>query len=427
MTHVFFLTLFSFTAVISLARPWIGVVCAYLFAILVPQAIWFWHFQDLRPVLWILMPTLVGVFFGLLKKRFNLSLIWNRQNAAMLIFWLFLLLSYFFGPYVDVMGPYRFTDPSWAMSTLNKILILYFIGCLCIDNEKKLKVLVCVLIISVVYLVFWANQQYLSGRYFGRLGGPSGLYGSPYADENNFAMLFVTLLPYLWFAGYFFKKKLIRWGLWLIIPFGWHAIFLTGSRGGLVGVAVSILVTTVRSKHRLVGFMLIPLFLIAYQWQAGDVMKERAGTIGDYSIETSASSRLEAWATALKMISDRPMGVGLASFGPAFPYYSDKKPREAHNTFLQISAESGILAGVMYLFILISSIVGLWHNGSRLRRLGVDSSSNIIYLINEATLVAFCGMIVCSLFLSLQMFEIFYCLCLMVNIILFIGGNKSVD
>jgi probable O-glycosylation ligase (exosortase A-associated) len=429
MGRLVFLGLLSATSVVSLSRPWIGVVCAYLFAILVPQAVWYWNFEDLRPVYWVLVPTLVGFAFGLLRKEYDLSAIMNRRNLFLLILWFCFTLSYYAGPYVDDMGPYRFTDPSWAYSIFNKTFLLYFVACLCIDSEKKLKVLVCVFLVSVVYLVYWANDQYLSGRFFGRLGGPADKYGvGAYSDENNFAMLFVTLLPYVWFAGFFIKQRLIRWGLWLIIPLGWHAIFLTGSRGGLIGVAVSILVMAMRSKQRLLGLSLLPAFIVAYQWQAGDVMKERTDTISVYSTETSASGRLDAWAAALNMIPDHPLtGVGLNSFGPAFPHYSEKRPREAHNTLLQITAESGILAGTVYLLIVVSSIVGLWRHGSRLRPIESESETNALYLISEATLVALCGLFVCSMFLSLQMFEIFYCLCLVVNAILFIGQKTGAD
>ncbi len=429
MGRIFFLALLSSVSVVSLTRPWIGVVCAYLFAILVPQAVWFWNFEELRPVYWVLMPTLVGFAFSLFRKEYDFSAIMNRRNFFLLILWLCFTLSYYVGPYVDDMGPYRFTDPSWAASIFNKTFLLYFVACLCIDSEKKLKALVYVLVVSVVYLVYWANDQYLSGRFFGRLGGPVDMYGvSPYSDENNFAMLFVTLLPYVWFAGFFFKQRLIRWGLWLIIPFGWHAIFLTGSRGGLIGVAISILVMAMRSRQRLLGLALIPALIVAYQWQAGDVMKERTATISEYSTETSASSRLEAWAAALKMISDHPLtGVGLNSFGPAFPHYSDTKPHEAHNTLLQITAESGIFAGTAYLLVVVASIVGLWRQGSRLRLIESEPGTNTLYLISEATLVALCGLFVCTMFLSLQMFEIFYCLCLTVNAILFIGQKRGVE
>ena len=157
-------------------------------------------------------------------------------------------------------------------------------------------------------------------------------------------------------------------------------------------------------------------------------MKERAGTVSEYQTETSASTRVEAWKAALGMIAAHPVtGVGLASLGPAFPDFSDKKPREAHNTALQIGAESGAVAGIMYLLLVVTSIIGLWRNGARLRTQRATGDSNrerdLLYLMNEAVLVAFFGFVVCALFLSLQMSEIFYCLCLLVNVLLLVSGR----
>lgn len=429
MGRIFFLILLSSTSIVSLAQPWVGVICAYFFVILTPQAVWYWNFQDIRPVYWVLLPTFMGFIFRLLKNEYNLSIVKNSRNLFLLILWLCFTLSYYIGSYVDDQGPYRFTDPSWAFSTINKIFLLYFLGCICINDKNKLTYLVYIFIISGVYLIYWANDQYLSGNFFGRLAGPVDVYGiGAYADENSFAMLFVVVLPFLWYIGLSFQKRIFRWGLWLVIPFGWHAIFLTGSRGGLIGVGASILLASLRSKKKIFGLFLIPAFIVAYQWQAGDVMKSRAGTISEYKTETSASTRLEAWDAAIKMTTAHPLtGVGLASFGPAFPDYSDKKPREAHNTFFQITAESGLIAGTVYIFIVFSSVLSLLKNGNQYKRQATFLEHDILYLINEATLVAFCGLIICSLFLSLQMFEIFYCLCLLVNSLVFITRQTCIE
>ncbi|MGH8305124.1 MAG: hypothetical protein ACRETG_05885, partial [Steroidobacteraceae bacterium] len=49
------------------------------------------------------------------------------------------------------------------------------------------------------------------------------------------------------------------------------------------------------------------------------------------------------------------------------------------------------------------------------------------FCINEATLIALCGLVVCSIFLSLQEFEIFYCLNVFANAVLYTSSNKSAD
>ena len=430
MGRLFFLTLLSSISVVALVRPWIGVVAAYGIVILAPQAVWWWNFADLRPALWVIVPTLIGFGIGVLRGVLKPAVLANKLNFFMFTLWICFAVSYYFGPYTDVINLYRFTDPDWAFETFNKIFLLYFLACVCIDDLVKLRVLVLTILGCAVYMVYWANDMYLSGFVMGRLAGPVDINGlGSYSDENAFAMLFVVAQPFLWYMAQGVERRWLKYAIWLVIPFCWHAVFLTASRGGLIGIGVTTLLMAIRGKSKVLGLLLIPAFIGAYYLQAGDLMKERAGTIGEYKTETSASTRIEAWNAALGMLKDHPVtGVGLASLGPAFPDYSDKKPREAHNTALQISAESGALAGLMYLLIVVVSIVSLWRNGSRLRheRAGVvDPQRDLLYLINEAVLIAFFGFAVCALFLSLQLSEIFYCLVLLVNVVLLVSAHQQ--
>jgi O-antigen ligase len=428
MGHFFFLGAIVVFSIVSLVRPWIGVVAAYLIAILTPQAVWFWDFEGLRPAFWILLPTCIGSLFATIRGSYDLRRLWSLRPVCIVILWLCIVASYFWGPYTNLEGPFRFTDPGWALSLINKIFLLCLLACLVIDDVKKLWVLSWAVAVSGAYLVYWANDQYLSGHFAGRLAGPVDvLEGSgTYQDENAFATLFVVVQSFFWYLGHGIRQKWLRWSLWLIIPFTWHAVFLTGSRGGLIGLAVTLLVMALRSKHRALGLLLVPAFVVAYQWQAGAVMKERAGTIEEYASETSAETRIQAWHAAVGMIAAHPVvGVGLASFGVAFPDFSDKQPREAHNTFLQISAESGVLAGLMYLLLGFGSVVALWRNGKWLKSKSLPDWDEKLHLVNEAALCGMSGFVACSLFLSLQMSEIFFCLCAIAQAVLLISRRPG--
>ena len=427
MGKIIFEGLLIIGSVSSFIRPWVGVVLAYLIIILTPQNIWWWNFSGTRPVLWILLPTIVGLGYQLISGSLKLSIMKNRQSLYLLGLWIFFALSYAVGPYVNAVSPYKFHQPSIIFGLVNKIFVLYFIGCVLINDQNRLRWLSVAMIISVIYLIFWTNNQYLSHLQIGRIGGPSGGTGGQiYSDENTFAMLFVSGIPFLFYMGLYLKKKWLRWMLWLIIPFGWHAIFLTGSRGGLVGLSATLMLLAFRSPKKMIGILMIPAFIAAFAWQAGDLMKSRAETISEFETETSAATRIQAWKAALSMISDYPFsGVGLASFGPAFPDHSHDKPREAHNTFLQITAESGIFAGIMYLLISLSLIIGLWKNGIRYRNnWETDQNFQFMYYLNESVLVGFTGMFICALFLSLQVYELFYYLCLLSNSILFVSNRQ---
>jgi O-antigen ligase len=216
------------------------------------------------------------------------------------------------------------------------------------------------------------------------------------------------------------KNTFLRWGVWAIVPLGWHAIFLTGSRGGLVGVGATLLVSVLRSKTKFLSLLLIPAFVIAFLWQGGDVMQNRAGTISEYEMDRSATGRLEAWSAATSMVGRHPVtGVGLSSFVPAFPYFSDDNPREAHNTFFQIAGESGLISGLMYLLVVYACLIALWRNHNRISRMPASADRETLFWVNEATLIGYVGLFVCSLFLSLHVFEIFYLMCALVNALLF--------
>jgi probable O-glycosylation ligase (exosortase A-associated) len=328
---------------------------------------------------------------------------------------------------VNLESPHRWFDVGFILNLVNNIFLLYFAAVLLIDTEKKLKYMTLVIAVSTVYLIYWINDQYFFQGKFGRIGGPGGLNGgNVYVDENAFAMLFVTGLPFLYYLGLYYKNKIIRYGLWAVVPFGWHAVFLTGSRGGLVGLAVTTIVIAMRSSRKIIGFGVILLFAVAYQLEAGDTMKSRADTISDYEQEDSAESRIKAWKAAIGMIESHPLtGVGLSSFGVAFPDFSNETPREAHDTFLQISAESGVIAGIMYVLVVSVSIVVLWRRGKTLEQDDENDGPSFLYIANEAILASFIGLVICSLFLSLHVYEIFYFLCALVGALSLISKRNE--
>ena len=426
MGRVIVAALLTAVSVLSLVAPWVGTVAGYLFVAMTPQDVWYWDFVGFRPEFWMLCATGIGFVIAIVTRRVRFETLKNRRTLFLMILMLCFVTSYYFGPFTQVSGPYRFQSAVYRYDELYKIAILFIMASVCIDRESRLKALYGVLVMAGVYMTYWANHQYLSGHYFGRLNGPASPFGQGmYTDQNSFAMLFVVLQPFIWYTGAIQRRPLAKWAIWLIIPFCWSAVFLTGSRGGLLGLGVTILLFALRSERRIIGLALIPAFILVFVWQGGSVMKERAVRITEYHQKGSAEDRLQSWRAALRMIRAHPLsGVGLASYGPAFPHYSDKKPREAHNTLLQIAAESGVLAGIMYIAIVVSSLRALWRNGIRLKRESQDAMYTFLFAANEATLVAFTGLVVCSVFLSLQDFEIFYCLVVMTNSVLFLSRGQ---
>jgi putative inorganic carbon (HCO3(-)) transporter len=404
------------SAIISLSTPWVGAFVGYLIAVLNPQAIWWWNFEGLRPVYWVLLPTMLGVAIGLFRGQLNAQSLKNWR-----VFWLVLLLLACLVS--AIWAPYAISDPelgarssAFIFENLLKIVLLVLAGSICVDNENRARAMGWMFVASGAYLIYWINDRYLGGGVYGRVGGPYSVDGSgAYTDENIFGTLFVAAIPFLWYFGMATKKAWLKYGLWLVVPFAWHGVFLTGSRGALLATGAAMLVISVRSRKKWIGIGLISAFVVAFVWQAGDTMKERAGSIEQYEEDESASGRIDAWEAAIRMMIANPLtGVGPGAFVRSYSTFSDTFPRQAHNTFFQFGGEFGPLGALSYLMLCVACIIPLAGIGRKLKARGLGETW-LSFLV-EATLASHVGVLVSALFLSFQLFEPFFFLVFMANV-----------
>lgn len=418
--------LLASNAALSLFRPWIGIGLAYTVILLTPQNIWWWAFEGIQPLQWFVTPALIGLLFQGLRGRTNLLMIRSWPNFLMAWLAISATLAYFLGPYVDVVNQWKFYDSAAMLDVILKAYVIYFAAVLIVDTPRKLLLLFAPILVSALYLGYWANAQYFFEGRVGRIGGPRPLFGrSIYHDENIFATIFVVGFPIVLYAARTIRNRLISLALWAAVPMLWHAAFLTGSRGALLAIAVVLLAFVIKSRQFAFGIVLGILFAIAVSWQGGDTLLERTSTIADFRTEQSASGRLEAWQAALAMMKTHPLtGVGLASFGQAFPTFSDAHPRIAHNTPLQIAAEWGILAGIAYLCVIGITLAQLAKGSRRLRRIEGELSRRWI-AAHDALFLAIVGFFVCSMFLSLEKFELFHYLIALANGTYILGARYA--
>lgn len=413
------------TALFAIFKPWIGVVSYYVLSVLAPQSIWYWIFGSSRIVYIVSVTTLAGFVIAFLRKQIDFSILKNRLNIYLMILWVALVISFYMSPYghgeasiVDsaLMGEHLSmqTDTWHIMITFHKTLLFYFVSVLLINDLRKLRFLTGVIVCTTVYYTYWAHQQFFSGNLMGmhglRLAGPGAIsaeIGGLYTDENAFAMIFVVGIPFLFFIGKHFKNKFLKYLLWLTIPFAWHAIFLTGSLGGLIGLSAVTLFIAIRSKKKSFLFAIPIALLIAFLYQGGDYLKDKAmgGESGELTDLTTAQTRFQSWEAGFGMIKAHPItGVGLGNFLRAYSDFSMTKPYVAHNTLIQLSAEAGVLAGLM--FILIGLRIYSSYRNHR-KRYDQDRDT-FIYALNEAVAGSSMGFYVCSVSLNLATYEIFY-------------------
>ncbi len=242
-----------------------------------------------------------------------------------------------------------------------------------IRTERDLRNL---LIVSALSLGFVA----LKFGVFGVISGGADLaaagYGDMLADNNFVALAFAMLIPLCWYCRWMTSWGVFQYAWLLIIASSIAGVIMSGSRGGSLAMALALLLIVVRTKNKLASLVLLASFAGGSIYLVQDAYISRMKTLETYHEDASAESRLVHAETALRMWSDHPMlGVGFGGliYGSLVKQYSGQGDggietnHVAHNSYLQMLADSGIFAFLLYTGLLVYAIVWLGRSAARTR------------------------------------------------------------
>ena len=193
----------------------------------------------------------------------------------------------------------------------------------------------------------------------------------PMEDPNFFAQIMVLLVPIS--VERFLHEKKWRYRFVALWAAGVSilTVILTYSRGGLiamiVGLAILFFVYPPRRTH--VPAILFAMLAVFYILPPNYL--DRLFTLSAF-FESKSTSRIEERSlqgrlsenlTALEMFKSNPLfGVGLNTYSYLFPTYSKKlglalvaTEREAHNIYLEVAAETGLVGLMIFIFTLFSA------------------------------------------------------------------------
>jgi O-antigen ligase len=177
-------------------------------------------------------------------------------------------------------------------------------------------------------------------------------------NEDELALLLAISLP---LACYLIvRSSSVRSSLfyWIYIPVAVTAVILTGSRGGLITTLVALTFFPVtlriasRRKERVYLFAL--LALPAALFLLPDTTWKRFSTLGAEITGSSFGKRSIIWRAGIETFRDHPfIGVGYDAYGEAVRGRLGAA-RSAHNSFLSILVELGVVGEALFLLLLAS-------------------------------------------------------------------------
>src|SRR5579863_579971 len=194
--------------------------------------------------------------------------------------------------------------------------------------------------------LYWVRQP--------RLGG--WIYG-PYVNHNHYAGLMELLAPVpliISLSRLADEKTRIAAGIAAAIMVG--TIFLSGSRGGMLAIFVELAVLgivlsrqrkSLRIAFAIAAFAVVLVSLLV--WLGGKELSTRVSSISTEARgEISGGMRLSIDRDSIQMFRQRPiLGWGIGTFPVVYPqfrsFYTNFFVNEAHNDYLQLLSEMGLL------------------------------------------------------------------------------------
>jgi len=276
-----------------------------------------------------------------------------------------------------------------SLSDLVKMALVYFSIANCANTERRVRGVMWTIVICGLIPAAGTLRSYLQGHLVEGRASWVGIFANP----NEVAYSLVILIP---LAG----ALAIRGGLVArlavlgIVMVYLAAIFVTFSRGGLVGLGAVIALFAWRRRSIwiqavVVALVVAGLVLGGKYWSRGE---DFSGLNGDVSFQ----QRLATSQVGLAMFADHPLlGVGLGCSVVAWPLYAPKDlySRTAlvtHNTVIQPLGETGILG---FLSFMMFVAFGLYHA----RKLALNRSRASMANLGAGLECAVWGFVVCGL------------------------------
>lgn len=302
----------------------------------------------------IILITLAFIIKTVFQGTINIR--WSPLNAAVMMLFTVMLVSL----------AYTWQTESTLKAIIRDsgyILIGYYIIPLCIRSEKQLKQLcIASFITHTMIVVYGFITQLMNGiRIYDKLAAPFFVEHCIYAAFITFS--FAMILAYQLNQ----KQGRLHLALSIASLLIGLAIGLTFVRAAWLSVVLLLFYFLFQFKNKRSSVDLIIILMVFFiaavilmtVTDLGKLFIQRIETIGDTKY-VSNHDRIDRWAAAWKMALDHIIyGVGWGAYPDVYPYYrvfdnafSSNIRMGAHNLYLEILAETGLIGISVYLFMI---------------------------------------------------------------------------
>lgn len=256
----------------------------------------------------------------------------------------------------------------FGIPNLIKAIVFFFFTVWFVQTESRLKLFIGTFLFCQSFRVLEPLYLHLTQGYWGSFASMANwqymyrLSGAPYdtVNPNGLAFVILTILPFLM---YLIRENVFwKWFSIIFIPASLYALYLTGSRSGMLGLVVILFIYILQSKRK-VTLMISFFFLgvIAFSNMEGN-FKDRYLSIVSSEADNAATTQ-----TRVQGIKDdflvgfrKPLtGHGLGTSFEANSNYGSRA-QVSHNIYSEIFQEIGIIGLCIFILFIVSIFKNLF-------------------------------------------------------------------
>jgi len=321
-----------------------------------------------------MLNTCIGLVIGsavlkkILKKEWYF--IKTPVNLPFILFVLVALVSF-----------YNSIDYRSSLKGIEKLFKYGFLFLVCAEEIKNIKHLKRI-IVSIAFFVGLVSLDGIWQLIFGH----DFIHGYPwrsclihlprvtacFSAPNGMGIYLAVLTPLLFGLAFFYLKGWKRYLVAMSAVLGCVGILMTFSAGAAIGLFVAVLFMAIIRRHKVILASILAILLIAPLIMPKNLQDWARKVNYNPIVFVCGPDRLTLYATAANMIRQHPViGIGVNTFSknygryklPDMEKYAPTPDRMyAHNNFLHMGAEVGLLGLGIFVWFLIMLFSSGWHS-----------------------------------------------------------------
>lgn len=274
-----------------------------------------------------------------------------------------------------------------------KAIVFYLFTSQLVTSERRLRYFLLVFVVCQTLRVLEPVYLHVTQGYWGSYASMADwetmvrLSGAPsdVVNPNGLAFVILTVIPFLHYLG---PLSVPGWlGYVAVGPVCLYALSLTGSRSGMLGLAMVVVAIWFKSRRKVLVGVCVVLALVLAVPSLSDDFRDRYRSIFSANTRNAATARdrLSGIRSDLEVAMRRPFfGHGLSTSREANANFAgDDLP--SHNLYTEVAQELGFVGLGIFLALMGAVVANVRRALGKLRR--ADTRSNLLLRLGDSVQV----------------------------------------